>query len=56
MKVLSGQQLEKGVGYSSIQNCVWVCHFVSVRKIATSLLDKCKRITLNCMLYAVYQL
>ena len=25
--VFSGLQLEKGVDYSSIQNCVWACHF-----------------------------
>ena len=42
MKVFSGLQLEKGCNYSS--NCV-CCHFVSVRKIPTSLLDKCKRMT-----------
>ena len=43
MKVISGLYLEKGVDYSSIQNCVWACHFVSVRKTPTSLLDKYKR-------------
>ena len=35
----------KGVDYSAIQNRVWACHLVSVRKIPTSLLDKCKRMT-----------
>ena len=35
----------KSVDYSSIQNCVWACHLVSVRKIPTSLMDKCKRMT-----------
>ena len=45
MKVFSGFQLEMGVDYSSIQNCAWVCHFVSDRKIPTSLLDKCNRMT-----------
>ena len=35
----------KGVDYSSIQNFVWVCYLVSVKKIPTSLLDKCKRMT-----------
>ena len=35
----------KGVRYSSIQSCVWACHLVSVRKILTSLLDKCKKMT-----------
>ena len=35
----------KGVDYSAIQNRVWACHLVSVRKIPTSLLDKCKRIS-----------
>ena len=35
----------KGVDYSSIQNCVWTCHLVSVWKILTSLLDKSKRMT-----------
>ena len=43
MKVFSEIRLEKGVDYSSIQTCVWACHFVSVRKIPTSLLDKCIR-------------
>ena len=33
MEVYSGIRLEMGVDYSSIQNCVWVCHFVSVTKI-----------------------
>ena len=36
----------KGVHYSSIQSCVWACHLVSLRKILTSLLDKCKKMTL----------
>ena len=45
MKVLSGFQLEKGVNYSSNQNCVWTCHFVSGRKMLTSLLVKCRRMT-----------
>ena len=36
----------KGVHYSSIQSCVWACHLVSARKILTSLLDKCKKMTL----------
>ena len=35
----------KSADYSSIQNCVWACHLVSVRKIPTSLMDKCKRMT-----------
>ena len=35
----------KGVDCSSIQNCVWAFHLVSVRKIPTSLLDNCKRMT-----------
>ena len=35
----------KGVRCSSIQSCVWACHLVSVRKILTSLLDKCKKMT-----------
>ena len=30
MKVFSGLELEKGVDYSSIQNCVYACHFVSL--------------------------
>ena len=38
-------QIEKSVDYSSIQNCVWAYHFVSVRKLPTSLLEKWKRIT-----------
>ena len=33
----------KNVDYSSIQNCVWACHLVSVRKIMASSMDKCKR-------------
>ena len=36
IKVFPGCQLEKGVYYSPILNCGWVCHFVSVRKILTS--------------------
>ena len=35
----------KGAHYSSIQSCVWVRHLVSVRKILTSLLDQCKKMT-----------
>ena len=35
----------KGVDCSSIQNCVWVCQLVSVKKIPNSLLDNCKRIS-----------
>ena len=35
----------KSVHYLSIQNCVWPCHLVSVRKIPTSLMDKCKGMT-----------
>ena len=61
----------KGIDYSSIQSCVWACHLVSVRKILTSLLDKCNRMTevqphfpamswndanLKCTLQVVYQL
>ena len=45
MKVFSVLQLEKGVDHCSIQNFVWACHIVSVRKIPTRLLDKCKRMT-----------
>ena len=37
MKAFSGLQAEKGVDYFSVQNCVWARHFVSVRKIPTSL-------------------
>ena len=40
MKVFSILHIEKGVDYSSIQNFLWVCLFVSL-----SLLDKCKRMT-----------
>ena len=36
---------ENGVDYSSIKNCMWACHFVSVRRVPTSLLDKFKRMT-----------
>ena len=43
MKVFPGLQLKKGVDYSSIENCVLACHFVSVRKIPTSFLDECNR-------------
>ena len=32
MKLFSGQQLELGVDYSSIQNYVWALRFVSVTK------------------------
>ena len=59
----------KGADYCSIQNCVWPCHLVSVRKITTSLLDKCKKFIISqkfwkltnkglikCMLQGVYQL
>ena len=35
MKVFLGLQLEEGVHYSSIQNCVGACQFVSL-----SLLDE----------------
>ena len=35
----------KGVDYSSILSCVRACHLVSVRKIWTSLLEECKRMT-----------
>ena len=45
VKVFSGFQFGKGADYSSIQNFVWACHFVSGRKIPTSLQDKCKRMT-----------
>ena len=45
MKLFSGWQIEKGVDYSSIQNCVGACHFVSGRRIPTSLLGKCDRMT-----------
>ena len=45
MKVFSWLKLEKGFDYSSKQNGVWACNFVSVRKTLTSLLDKCKRMT-----------
>ena len=31
MKVLSGLQHEKGIDYSSIQNCVWVCQVEKYR-------------------------
>ena len=43
MKVFPGLQLEKGVNYSSIQNCVLACHFDSVRNIPISFLDKCNK-------------
>ena len=46
MKVFSGLQPEKGVDYSSVQNCMWGCHFVSIRKIPTSLLNKYKTMIL----------
>ena len=45
IKIFLGLQLEKGIDYSSMQNVVWACHFVSGRKILSSLLDKCKRKT-----------
>ena len=32
MKVFSGLQLEKGVDYSSIQNCVWVVTLFQLEK------------------------
>ena len=35
----------KDVDCSSIQNCVWAFHLVLVRKVPTSLLDNCKRMT-----------
>ena len=33
MKVFSEFQLEKNVDYSSIQNCMWACHFISSRNV-----------------------
>ena len=45
MKVFSGLQLEKGVNYSSIQNCVWAVTLFQLEKIPTSLLGKCNRMT-----------
>ena len=45
MKVFSEIQFEKGVDYSSFQNFWWVCRFILVGNIPTTLLDKCKRTT-----------
>ena len=45
MKVFSGLEIEKSVDYSPIQNCMWACNFVSVKKIPTSLLDIYRRMT-----------
>ena len=45
IKVFSGFKLGKVVDYSYIQNYVWACQFASGRKIPSSLLDKCKRMT-----------
>ena len=45
MKVFSKLQLEKGVDYSLYPKFCMGCHFVSVRKILTSLANKCKRMT-----------
>ena len=42
MKVFSGLQLEEGVDYSSIPNCVRAVTLFQLEKIPTSLLDKCK--------------
>ena len=35
----------KGCWLLFYQSCVWACHLVLVRKILTSLLDKCKKMT-----------
>ena len=43
MKVFSGLQLERVL--ITIQNCVWAFRLVSVRKMPTNLMDKCKRMT-----------
>ena len=45
MKVFSGLQLETGVDYASIQNCVWAVTLFQLAKIPTSLLYKFKRMT-----------
>ena len=45
MKAFSGLQLEKGIDYSSIENCVGAVTLLQLEKIPTSLLDKGKRIT-----------
>ena len=39
MKVYLELKLKKGVDYSSIQNCAWPCHFLSVKKLLSRLLD-----------------
>ena len=45
MKLFLGLQLEKGVDYSSIQNCARAATLFQLEKIPTSLLDKYKKMT-----------